>query len=91
MKKRILAALVLSLTAGMLFTGTTSYAKNASNEIAVGVYAGEVNLSGLTKEEAKEAVEAYFLEKAEEKINHRLIFSSVNGSQLRFPLFQKSV
>lgn len=68
MKKRILAGLVLSLTAGMLFAGTTSYAKNTSDEIAMGVYAGEVNLSGLTKEEAKDAVEEYFLEKAEEKI-----------------------
>lgn len=68
MKKKILAGLVLSLTVGMLFAGTTSYAKNTSDEIAMGVYAGEVNLSGLTREEAKEAVEEYFLEKADEKI-----------------------
>ena len=68
MKKKILAGLVLSLTAGMLFAGTTSYAKNTSDEIAMGIYAGEVNLSGLTREEAKDAVEEYFLEKAEEKI-----------------------
>lgn len=68
MKKKILAGLVLSLTVGMLFAGTTSYAKNTSDEIAMGVYAGEVNLSGLTREEAKEAVEEYFMEKADEKI-----------------------
>ena len=68
MKKRILTGLVLSLTAGMLLGGTTSYAKNTSDKIARGVYAGEVNLSGLTREEAKDAVEAYFLKKAEEKI-----------------------
>lgn len=68
MKKKLLAGLVLSLTAGILFAGTASYAKTESDEIAMGVYAGEVNLSGMTKEEAKEAVEAYFLEKADEKI-----------------------
>lgn len=68
MKNKILTGLLLSLTAGMLFAGTTSYAKTTSDEIAMGVYVGEVNLSGLTKEEAVEAVEEYFLEKAEEKI-----------------------
>lgn len=68
MKNKILTGLLLSLAAGLLLAGTSSYAKTTSDEIAMGVYAGEVNLSGLTKEEATEAVEDYFLEKAEEKI-----------------------
>ena len=68
MKKKILSCLLLSLMAGILFTGSNSYAKTTSDEIAMGVYAEEVNLSGLTKEEAKEAINAYISEKAEEKI-----------------------
>ena len=53
MKKRILTGLLLSMMAGILFTGTTSYAKTASDEIAMGVYVEEVNVSGMKKEEAK--------------------------------------
>ena len=68
MRKKILSCLLLSLMAGILFAGSNSYAKTTSNEIAMGVYAEEVNLSGLTKEEAKEAINAYVSEKAEEKI-----------------------
>ena len=68
MKKKILSCLLLSLMAGILFAGSNSYAKTTGNEIAMGVYAEEVNLSGLTKEEAKEAINAYVSEKAEEKI-----------------------
>lgn len=68
MKKKILSCLLLSLMAGILFAGSNSYAKTTSDEIAMGVYAEEVNLSGLTKEEAKEAINAYISEKAEEKI-----------------------
>ena len=68
MKKKILSCLLLSLMAGILFAGTNSYAKTTSDEIAMGVYAEEVNLSGLTKEEAKDAINAYVSEKAEEKI-----------------------
>ena len=68
MKKKILSCLLLSLMAGILFAGTNSYAKTTSDEIAMGVYAEEVDLSGLTKEEAKEAINAYISGKAEEKI-----------------------
>ena len=68
MKNRILTGLLLSLMAGMIFAGTTSYAKTTSDEIAMGVYVDEVNVSGMTKEEAAEAVNAYILEKSEEKI-----------------------
>ena len=68
MKKRILTGLLLSMIAGILFTGTTSYAKTSSDEIAMGVYVEEVNVSGMKKEEAKAAVEEYLTGKAEEKI-----------------------
>lgn len=68
MKKKILSCLLLSLMAGILFAGSNSYAKTTSDEIAMGVYAEDVNLSGLTKEEAKDAINAYVFEKAEEKI-----------------------
>ena len=68
MKKRIVTGLLLSMMAGILFTGTTSYAKTASDEIAMGVYVEEVNVSGMKKEEAKAAVEEYLAGKAEEKI-----------------------
>ena len=68
MKKKILSCLLLSLMVGILFAGTNSFAKTTSDEIAMGVYAEDVNLSGLTKEEAKDAINAYVSEKAEEKI-----------------------
>ena len=68
MRKKILSCLLLSLMAGILFAGSNSYAKTTSDEIAMGVYAEDVNLSGLTKEEAKDAISAYVSEKAEEKI-----------------------
>ncbi len=68
MKKRIVTGLLLSLMAGMLFTGTTSYAKTTSNEIAKGVFVDEVDISGMTKEEAKAAVDEYISGKSEEKI-----------------------
>ena len=68
MKNKRLLCLLLSLAAGILFAGTNSYAKTNSDEIAMGVYAEEVNLSGMTKEEAKEAIGAYISEKSEEKI-----------------------
>ena len=68
MKNKIFAGLLLSLMAGMMFAGTTSYAKPTRDKIAIGVYADEVNLSGMTKEEAAEAIDAYILEKSEEKI-----------------------
>ena len=60
--------LLLSLIVGMLISGTTSYAKTTSDEIAMGVYVGEVNVSGMTKEEAKAAVNEYLSGKTEEKI-----------------------
>lgn len=68
MKNKMFAGLLLSLIVGMLFTGTTSYAKTTSDEIAMGVYVEEVNVSGMTKEEATAAVNEYVSGKTEEKI-----------------------
>ena len=68
MKNKIFRGLLISVMAGMLFSGTTSYAKTTSDEIAMGVYVEEVNVSGMTREEAKAAVNEYVMGKAEEKI-----------------------
>lgn len=68
MKNKMLTGLLLSLIAGVLLTGTTVYAKPDSEKIAVGVYVDKVDVSGMTKEEALEAVNTYVSEKAEEKI-----------------------
>ena len=68
MKNKVFKGLVLSIMMGMLFCGTTSYAKTASNEIAMGVYVEELNVSGMTKEEATAAIDTYVEGKTEEKI-----------------------
>ena len=68
MKNRMITGLLLSLIAGMFFCGTTSYAKTGSDEIAMGVYVDEVNVSGMTKGEALAAVNEYVSGKSEEKI-----------------------
>ena len=68
MKNKVFKGLVLSIMMGMLFCGTTSYAKTASNEIAMGVYVEELNVSGMTKEEAAAAIDEYVEGKTEEKI-----------------------
>lgn len=68
MKKRLVSGLLLSLVAGILCAGTTADAKTTSQKIEMGVYAEEVDLSGMTKEEAKEAITTYVEGKAEEKI-----------------------
>ena len=81
MRKKILSCLLLSLMAGILFAGTNSYAKTTSDEIAMGVYAEEVDLSGLTKEEAKEAINAYISGKAEEKITLTIGDEELNVSR----------
>lgn len=67
MKNKMLPALLL-LMAGLLFTGIPAEAKNREDVIPGGVYAEGVELSGMTKEEAKKAVSAYTEGKAEEKI-----------------------
>lgn len=68
MKKSILTALLLSLTAGFLMCGTTSYAKTDDERIVQGVYVDGVNVSGMSKEEATEAVNEFFAGKTEEKL-----------------------
>lgn len=68
MKKRQLAGLLLSLMTVMLFSGTAAEAKTTDNEIAMGVFIGDVDVSGMTKEEAEEVVEDSISEKSEEKI-----------------------
>lgn len=68
MKKRLFTGLVLIFGAGLMFGGTTSYAKTTSDEIAEGVFVEDVDVSGMTKEEAKAAVDEYMAGKAEEKI-----------------------
>lgn len=68
MKKRLFTGLMLIFGAGLMFCGTTSYAKTTSDEIAMGVFVEDVDVSGMTKEEAKAAVDEYMAGKAEEKI-----------------------
>ena len=68
MKNRMITGLLLSLMAAMFLCGTTSYARTGSDEIAMGVYVDEVNVSGMTKEEAVTAVHEYVSGKSEEKI-----------------------
>lgn len=69
MKNRLLKGMLLSLAAGILLCGTDSHAKAAEEKISMGVYVGEVNVSGMTKDEAVAAVEQYLSEKAEETIS----------------------
>lgn len=68
MKKKLFTGLMLVFGAAFMFCGTTSYAKTTSDEIAMGVFVEDVNVSGMTKEEAKTAVDEYMAGKAEEKI-----------------------
>lgn len=68
MKKKLFTGLMLIFGAGLMFCGTTSYAKTADDEIAMGVFVEDVDVSGMTKEEAKAAVDEYVAGKAEEKI-----------------------
>lgn len=68
MKKGRLSVLLFSMAAGVLLAGNSSYAKTADDEIAMGVYVEDINVSGMKKEEAIRAVETYVSEKSEEKI-----------------------
>lgn len=68
MKSKRLTGLLFSVMAAMVFTGTTAYAKTESKEIAMGVFVGDVDVSGMTKREAETAVREYISEKAEETI-----------------------
>lgn len=81
MKNKIFTGLLLSLLGGMLICGTTSYAKTTSDEIAMGVYVEEVNVSGMTKDEAKAAVNEYIAGKTEEKITLAIGEEELNVSR----------
>ena len=81
MKIKIFTGLLLSLLGGMLICGTTSYAKTTSDEIAMGVYVEEVNVSGMTKDEAKAAVNEYIAGKTEEKITLTIGEEELNVSR----------
>jgi vancomycin resistance protein YoaR len=72
MNKKLWKTLFFFVLIGILFTGMTAYAKPANDQIAMGVYIDEVNVSGMTKDEAVEAVNAYFAEKAEETITLKI-------------------
>lgn len=81
MKNKVFKGVVLSLMMGLLFCGTTSYAKNARDEIAMGVYVEELNVSGMTKEEAKAAIQEYVEGKSEEKITLSVGENELNVSR----------
>ncbi len=66
MKKSMFWCMLLAVCIGILGFGTEVCAKEG--KIATGVYAGEVNLSGLGEEAANQAVAAYFEEMAQETL-----------------------
>ena len=68
MKNKWLAGFMICFIAVMVFAGIPSYAKTADDKIAMGIFLDEVNVSGLTKEEAIIAVNDYIAAKAEETI-----------------------
>ena len=65
---KLLKGLTLGLIAGVVFIGSTFSAKAAEEQIAMGVYIDDVDVSGMTKAEAEEAVNQYFIDKSEETI-----------------------
>jgi hypothetical protein len=68
MKNKWLAGFMICFIAVMVFAGIPSDAKTADDKIAMGIFLDEVNVSGLTKEEAIIAVNDYIAAKAEETI-----------------------
>lgn len=69
MKNKWLAGFLICFIAVMLFTGIPSYAKTADDKIAMGIFLDEVNVSGMTKEEAIIAVNDHIAAKAEETLS----------------------
>lgn len=68
MKRTKRSLFLLTLTLGLLIPGFSSDAKTKNDEIAKGVYIGETDVSGMTKEEAVQAVRAYVSAKEEEQL-----------------------
>lgn len=71
MKKKMFPALMLVIAA-MFCIGFPAEAKETEKKIPDGVYAGEVDLSGMTKEEAEKAVSDHVAGKAEEKVTLKI-------------------
>lgn len=69
MKNKWLAGFLVCFIAVMVFAGIPSYAKTTDNKIAMGIFLDEVNVSGMTKEEAINAVNDHIAAKAEETIS----------------------
>lgn len=61
MKKRKMILPLLGVAAGLavVFAGTTSMQAGEADTIADGVYIGNINVGGMTEEEAAQAVDAY--------------------------------
>ena len=68
MKNKWLAGFLICFIAGMFFAGIPSEAKTADEKIAMGVFLGEVNVSGMTKEEAIITVNDHIAGKGEETV-----------------------
>ena len=69
MKSKWLAGFVVCFMAVMIFAGIPTYAKTADDKIAMGIFLDDVNVSGMTKEEAIIAVNDYVASKGEETIS----------------------
>lgn len=73
MKNKRLTGIVLLAAVAMLCVGMTASAKTSDQDlIAMGVFVGEVDVSGMTKEEAKDAVEDYVSKNSDEKITLKI-------------------
>ncbi len=81
MKNKLFTGLLISFMAGTVFCGTTSYARTGDDKIASGVYVDEVNVSGMTKEEAILAIDEYIAGKAEEKITLTVVDKELEVSR----------
>lgn len=68
MKNKIIAGLFLLMAVGAVVPGMDTYAKTADDRIAMGVYVGDVDVSGMTTEEAAAAIDEYMDTKAEETL-----------------------
>ena len=69
MKNKWLASVWFCFMAVMFLTGFPSEAKTTDDQIAMGIYLDDVNVSGMTKEEAIIAVNDHIASKAEETIS----------------------
>ena len=68
MKNKWLTGFLICFIAAMFFAGIPSDAKTTDEKIAMGVFVDEVDVSGMTKEEAIIAVNDYVASKGEETV-----------------------